>query len=281
MNKLGRLRIKAGSVVRGVVRRLSRTSLGRLVTDPAVQVARERTVEVTHGSISLVLSVPSGLNRFRAATFSTKEPETLEWIDGFRTDSVLWDIGANVGLYSCYAAARGCRVVAFEPSVFNLEMLARNVHLNTLSDAVTIVPLPLTDSPGPEKLRMSTTEWGGAQSSFGVDYGFDGQELEIVLEYSMVGTSMDEAPAALAIATPDHVKIDVDGIEHLVLEGGSSILSQVESVLVEVDDRFALQGERTGIALVGAGLEFVEKKRSSLFDDGPYASCFNQIWVRR
>ena len=54
--------------------------------------------------------------------------------------SVVWDIGANVGLYSCYAAKhRGCRVFAFEPYVFNLEILARNIYLNQLSERVTIV----------------------------------------------------------------------------------------------------------------------------------------------
>jgi len=73
--------------------------------------------------------------------FATKEPETLEWIDRIPEKSVLWDIGANVGLYSCYAAkARGCRVFAFEPSVFNLEILARNIFLNQLTDQITIVP---------------------------------------------------------------------------------------------------------------------------------------------
>jgi FkbM family methyltransferase len=53
--------------------------------------------------------------------------------------SVLWDIGANVGLYSCYAVkARDCRVFAFEPSVFNLELLARNIFLNGIADQATM-----------------------------------------------------------------------------------------------------------------------------------------------
>jgi len=52
-----------------------------------------------------------------------KEPDTLMWIDKIPEHSVFWDVGANVGLYSCYAAkARNCIVFAFEPSVFNLRV---------------------------------------------------------------------------------------------------------------------------------------------------------------
>ena len=50
-------------------------------------------------------------------------------------------------LYTCYAVKRtDCQVYAFEPSVFNLELLAKNVYLNSLSDKVTIISLPLFDN---------------------------------------------------------------------------------------------------------------------------------------
>ena len=85
---------------------------------------------IAHNKNQLTFATPNRLNKFRVDSFSHKEPETLEWIDGFVKGSVIWDIGANVGLYSCYAAkARNCQVFAFEPSVFNLELLARNIFL--------------------------------------------------------------------------------------------------------------------------------------------------------
>ena len=61
---------------------------------------------VTHKNITLKLSVPNGLTYLRAKTFSVKEPETLDWIDGFNENSTFWDIGCNVGLYSVYAAKK-------------------------------------------------------------------------------------------------------------------------------------------------------------------------------
>jgi hypothetical protein len=61
---------------------------------------------------------PNNLNLYRAKTFSTKEPETLEWIDQMDDGSCMWDIGANVGLYTIYAAKhRRCEVIAYEPSL--------------------------------------------------------------------------------------------------------------------------------------------------------------------
>ena len=61
-----------------------------------------------------------------------------------------------------YAAKKkNFRVIAFEPSVFNLELLARNLFLNDLQDKVTIVPFALSDGLGTSVMRMTTTEREG------------------------------------------------------------------------------------------------------------------------
>ena len=77
---------------------------------------------------------PSEMAVHRARTATTREPDTIAWIDGFEPGSVLWDIGANVGVYSLYAAlARDVRVVAFEPAAANFFLLTRNIALNGLN----------------------------------------------------------------------------------------------------------------------------------------------------
>jgi FkbM family methyltransferase len=195
--------------------------------------------------------------------------------------SVLWDIGANVGLYSCYAAkARQCRVFAFEPSVFNIELLARNSFLNGLSERIVLVPLPLTDSVTISALNMTSTEWGGALSTFGESYGFDGRPLQKSFEFSTIGVSMDDAIGLLGIAKPDFVKLDVDGIEHLILKGGAAVLRQVKSVLVEINDDFLPQAEAAARYLRAAGLMLKEKRRWSESDGTAFQSTYNQIWSR-
>ena len=100
---------------------LVKSRLGKYASDQILNSAMNSYQIVHHGDAKLAFVVPNSLSLFRAKTFSSKEPETLDWIDQIPSGSVFWDIGANVGLSSCYATmTRGCKVFAFEPSVFNL-----------------------------------------------------------------------------------------------------------------------------------------------------------------
>lgn len=217
-----------------------------------------------------LVTCPNWLTRFRADSFATKEPETLDWMDALPSEAVLWDVGANVGLYSLYAALRGLQVVACEPSAFNLELLARNVMLNGLEDRITILPVPLTAWPEPGLFRCSTTEWGGALATFLQHYGQIGPARPAVGAYRTVGLALDDAPAIFRLPPPDYLKIDVDGIEPLILEGARQTLPQVRSVLVEVEPE-----TRSGIgqALSIAGMRRVRRAESP-------AGVVNEVWSR-
>ena len=90
----------------------------------------QRKENVKYNDIKMQFAVPNHLNQYRVDTFSIKEPETLNWIDSLPEESELWDVGANIGLYSIYAAKKKkCNVFSFEPSVFNLELLAKNIFV--------------------------------------------------------------------------------------------------------------------------------------------------------
>lgn len=257
------------------------TSVGRYVYAQIIDNAMGLTQKVEYQGLNLIFSIPNALNKYRVDTFSSKEPETLEWIDGITQGSVVWDIGANVGLYTCYAAkARGCRVFAFEPSVFNLELLARNIFLNGLTNQATIVPLPLSGELAINKLNMTTTEWGGALSAFGQAYGHDGQPMRKVFEFPTIGLSMVDAVNLLKIPQPDYVKMDVDGIEHLVLKGGMPILRGIKSILIEINDTFTTQANDASMYLQQAGFSLKEKRHADVFDTGMAKYTFNQIWVK-
>lgn len=256
---------------------------GRYLYGQIASNAMSRTQKINHQGTSLVFSVPNPLNKYRADSFSIKEPETLAWIDGLHRGSVVWDIGANVGLYSCYAAKqRDCRVFAFEPSVFNLELLARNIFLNGLTEQITIVPLPLSDALAISTLNMTTTEWGGALSTFGQDYGHDGQILHKVFKIPTIGLSMVEAVELLKIPQPDYIKMDVDGIEHLILKGGIPVLRNTKGILIEINDNFAAQANDASSYLLETGFFLKEKRHADCFDLVTSAAkhTFNQIWCR-
>jgi FkbM family methyltransferase len=277
------LKQAARQLLAHTVKVLGNTKVGSYFFELVLNNAMGNTQSITHGNIRLDLAAPNSLNRWRIKTFSTKEPETLEWIDSFQDGAVLWDIGANVGLYTCYAAARKtCTIFAFEPSVFNLEILARNVFLNSLTDKVAIVPLPLSDQLSISPMRLTTTEWGGALSTFGQNFGWNGKTIEKLFEFRTLGLSIDQAIDLLGIPLPDHIKMDVDGLEHFILKGGPKTLTKIQSILIEVNDDFDEQASNCHDLLLAAGLTLKAKRHSDLIANSTsgISNSYNQIWVR-
>ena len=273
--------VKNGIIV--FMRKLYRTRVGRLLGETMVEDVMHRVKSVIHNDLEMNFVAPNQLNQFRIDTFSIKEPETLEWIDSLSDGSTLWDIGANIGLYSVYAAkARNCEVFAFEPSIFNLELLARNIYLNGLQEKITIVPVALSNEMGSNKMRFTTTEWGGALSTFGKDFDSDGNPIKDIFNFSTFGCSMDQAVSILKLPQPDYIKMDVDGIEHFILEGGKNVLGKTKSILIEINDDFKEQSEKSKIYLLNAGLTFNKKLRSEMWYNSiaEVANGYNQIWIR-
>ena len=241
---------------------------------------KKKTRVIVHQSVDLKLFVPDELNDWRAITFASKEPETLAWIDTFENSSVFWDVGANIGLYSIYAAQKkSCKVVAIEPSIFNLEILAKNIALNKAERLVTIFPIALTNQNSQGLFSMSSDEVGGALSTFGKEYGYDGKKFDFKFQFQGIGMRMDNAVDLWGLDQPDYVKVDVDGIEHLVLEGFGEKLKKVKSLLIEVNKDFKEQA---------AAIEHLMIKHDfNLLTEHPLTSLniagqtFNQIWVKR
>ncbi len=231
---------------------------------------------ITHNGIEMKFFVPNALNRYRVKTFSTKEPETLEWIDSFDEESVFWDVGANIGLYSVYAAkAKKSQVFAFEPSVFNLEFLAKNTYVNQLQEKIIIFPLALSDVTSSNLFKMNNPIWGGALSAFGVNFDQFGKEFNASFEYSIMGLSADNVVDVFNVPKPNYLKIDVDGIEHIILSGAGDILKAVSSVLIEIDESFSEQSRISFKCLTESGL--VLKGRHGLTEG---SSQCNQLWIR-
>lgn len=231
---------------------------------------------VSYNGVKLYFMTPNWINSYRLNTFATKEPETLEWIDNIVPGSIIWDIGANVGLYSIYASKlnKG-KVFAFEPSVFNLEILARNIYINNLQNCITIIPLPMSNKTDENLFQMTSTQWGGALSTFGASIDQNGNPIKEVFEYKILGTSIDEMLKTFQLKNPDYIKIDVDGIEHLILTGASEVLLKVRSVLIEIDDNFIEQTEKSKILLEKAGLILFKKCKIDS------TSQYNQWWIRK
>jgi FkbM family methyltransferase len=244
-----------------------------------------RIKAVHHRGIDFKLYAPTALTAYRATSFSAKEPETLAWIDGFSDTDVFWDIGANVGIYTIYAGLRhaGMKIYAFEPSIMNVELLVRNVFLNGLAQRTCVIAMPLFERNGEDVFKLQNLERGGALSAYSVDYNQSGHKLWSVLEYGVLGVTADNLIANFKLPVPNHIKIDVDGVEHLILKGARSLLadSAVKSILVEVNDDFPEQRQGVTKILSSAGFVLVQKARGDVVDTEVSQPIFNNIWLRK
>ena len=192
--------------------------------------------------------VPNQVTNWRVDTYFSKEPETLEWIDSFekKENLIFWDIGANIGLYSIYNSLKNPKstTIAFEPSSSNLRVLTRNISINNLEKNIKVVPIPLTNK---ENIFQEMNEGhfieGGALNSFGEKFDFEGKEFKPTMKYNLLGTTMNYFIENSILDIPDYIKIDVDGIEQLILEGGDKFLNdkKVKSLSIEINENFKEQ----------------------------------------
>jgi FkbM family methyltransferase len=194
-----------------------------------------------------------------------REPETIDWIDGFEVPCNFWDVGANVGTYALYAALRpGISVLAFEPAPASYAALSRNVEANGSGEQIQAFCIALGDRTQLGSLNMSATNAGNSFNSFESTQDCFGQPLEIKFRQSMIGFSIDEFQLLFAVAAPNYLKIDVDGTEGHILDGAAKTLADpaLRSVLIEIEDadttrnaRIVERLERAGfvLSLRGAG----------------------------
>tara|TARA_B110000438_G_scaffold240875_1_gene239758 strand:- start:3604 stop:4500 length:897 start_codon:yes stop_codon:yes gene_type:complete len=229
---------------------------------------------------------PNEVIQFRIATYFSKEPETLEWIDNFieKENLIFWDIGANIGLYSIYAATKHSKlkVFAFEPSTNNLPILTRNIHINNLSENITVNQFPLTNQENVfMTMRENDFNEGGGLHTFGEKINFEGKEFFGQNNYKIYGTSIDYLLEKKILEIPDYIKIDVDGIEHLILQGAEKYLAdkKIKSISVELNEKFDKQINGVFKILENNNFKFVHKKHASYIDHWErFSSGYNYIF---
>ncbi len=194
------------------------------------------------GNTKVVYATPNAMTGWRVKTFFTKEPETIIWMGEFGSDEVMLDVGANVGMYSIWAAkTRGVRVYAFEPESQNYALLNRNIIYNHLSSRVTAFCTALSNDTGFDLLHLADFNFGRSCHSFGSTLNFRLEEQKFAFTQGAFATTVDLLVQSGTMPAPHHIKIDVDGFEHKVIEGAKQTIAgpTVRSLLVEINQNLA------------------------------------------
>lgn len=173
------------------------------------------------------------VTNYRIRTFFSKEPETIDWINNFQNNSVFWDIGANVGLYSIYSQIinKNIQTLAFEPSVLNLDILVKNIYKNNLQDKISVITNPLYNQSTIKNFKLSTLEKGGANSNFGeIEF-----QRKSIMSYKTNSLDIENFFRIYDIESPDYIKLDVDGNEVNILKSLLEVKNKIKSILIEVN----------------------------------------------
>ena len=177
--------------------------------------------------IILPLNQVGVYNTFK--TWEEREPEVLDWIDGFEKDCIFFDVGASFGTETLYAALKNGgpkKIVSFDLDMESSFNLAYNISLNNIKN-VDQYFLALSD-------KFNLTSYVCVTQY----YYIDGRKQHDNVNYKTISISLDQF-INMAQIFPDYIKIDVDGGEESIISGMKETVQnkKLRSVVIEVSDK--------------------------------------------
>ena len=186
----------------------------------------------------LVFNIKNQTTLMRAQTLFNKEPITISWIKKFAKERVFFDVGANVGMYSIYAAkASKVKVYSFEPESNNFNTLIENVISNNLMSMIDAYPIAISDTSGFTSLYLSQFETGSSHHMVDKKQDHNLKLVEYKNKQGIFKSSLDELIEKWQFPEPNYIKIDVDGIENIIIKNSKAVLKsdKLESILIEIN----------------------------------------------
>ena len=210
-------------MLRQLAERLSR---GRVI---------RRTLPKEFGSAPLYVSPDSQLKYLKFGRYAFDAELLRVAYENVRPGMVVWDIGANVGVFTLAAASLSKGpVLAVEADIWLAQLLTRSAHLRrNRSLDVRVIHAAIAERNGLSTLLISAR--GRASNALalpGADARMGGVRRAETVATLTLDTLLDFGPP------PDFVKIDIEGAEREALEGARRLLLEVRPVIyLEVSDR--------------------------------------------
>ena len=148
--------------------------------------------------------------------------------------AVVWDIGANLGLFTfaaAHLAGTGGQVFCFEPDSWLVQLLRKSAAIQPPTSApVTIIPAAIAEAVSLKTFNIAIR----TRSANFLD-GYGGRQTGGIAEkQTVLALSLDWLNQQ--IPQPDVIKIDVEGAEMQVLKGSLQFFQHKRPILlIEVD----------------------------------------------
>jgi len=178
-----------------------------------------------------------------------------------------WDIGANIGYHTHAFATQGAQVVSFEPNAANIARLRE--HLDKNSEAakrVRVVAAAVADRDG-ELEFVQSADVSAQSSGSHLASASPPEQAAVYARFerrTVPAVTMDTLVEKQGEKPPHIIKIDVEGAEHLVLEGGRRMLAKHKPLLlVEVHHICVMLSLTRLLTELGYKLEVLDQQHAS------------------
>jgi FkbM family methyltransferase len=162
-------------------------------------------------------------------------------------DDSFWDIGANVGYFTLVAATalnRRGQIVAFEPGRNAYARLTENISLNPYKN-ITTYPVAVSDREGEAVLHVAGDIADSSASLFPAGGDQAGQEVCRTV-------ALDQVLRAEGLRPPTLIKLDAEGAELAVLQGGRALIEASPPM-------FLMEMEEKNLAAAGASKAAIQQ----------------------
>jgi FkbM family methyltransferase len=229
--------------------------LRRAVERASHRIIVRRRLPPPFASARIYVSTEGGL-RYLARTMAEVDPSLLQLAaEVVRPGDTVWDIGANMGLFSFAAAVAAGpqgRVLAVEPDTELAGLLRRSAAEGAGRAPVEVLPVAVSDDLAVARFHVARRNRATSHLA-----GFGSAMAGGVRSTQLVpAVTLDWLAARFP--APDVLKIDVEGAELAVLSGAARVLARSPTVICEVCARNT--GAVTGI-LAGHGYTLYDGER--------------------
>ena len=171
-----------------------------------------------------------------------------------------FDVGANVGLYT-WEVAKVCpkfKIISFEPDPENVELLKMTRDFSNLNN-IKICPFALSTKSKKMSFQQdpltSATGCISSDTKPWIEQYLNGYTIEITVQTKSIDEIIEENNI------PTFMKIDVEGHENEVLEGGAKTIKKYKPVMII--ESFPPKQNKLIQTLGNIGYEFYDADRLS------------------
>lgn len=189
----------------------------------------KRKLPKMFGSTLLYLSPDSQLKYFKFGEKAFDKELLRIAFTHIKKDFIVWDVGANVGVFSFAAASlvENGEVIAIEPDVWMVDLMKKSQqHKNNSALNIRILPAAISNVCGVAEFLISSR--GRARNALKMSNGrgvIDFPRAQALVPTITLDKLLDFLPP------PNFIKIDVEGAEKMVLEGGGKLLRDVRPII--------------------------------------------------